>query len=564
MRASPNRPRLSLLLAGMALSAVSHAASLPDAAEVGAYARQLLAEQQIDPQGPGLALLVARGDQLLYKGAVGRASIELGVPLQPDQLFRIGSVTKQFAAAGLLKLIDEGRASLDDPLSKYLPTFPKGEGITLAQLLNHSSGVRSYTGIPGYMNNLVRRELSTAALIDEFKNQPTDFAPGTGWAYNNSGYVLVGAVIEAISGKPWHAYLDEVLLKPAQLSRTFYPGEHRVLPGMVQGYSLMPGQPVQGAGFVSMTQPHAAGALVSSVEDLWRWNRLLHGGALLKPASYQRMITPEGAAAKGSMRYGFGIVSEQLRGQPWLQHGGGIHGFVSLLSYQPQSQVTVAVLRNSDGRGPNLELISRKLAAYAGGNPYPASQPVPVPLEQLKALEGVFQKEGGKAEETRSLRVRDGKLFSTRAGGQPMALEPQAGGAFAFANSLSRMDVERDDQGRPVALKTYQDGDGIFERWLRSADLPVEVSIGLDIAQQQALVGDYASERLQLKVLRDEASGQLKVQVQRQPAFVLKARSPRSLYLTDVDARLDFEPAEGPVTQLILTQGPGRFVLLRR
>lgn len=554
---------LSLLLSGLPVLGMA-AGTFPDAAEVGAYAQRLLAEQKLDPKGPGLALLVARGDQLLYKGAAGSASIELGVPANADQLFRIGSVTKQFAAAALLKLVDEGRASLDDPLSKFLPDYPQGSSITLAQLLNHSSGVRSYTSIPGYMHNPVRRELSTAELINEFKNLPPDFAPGAGWAYNNSGYVLVGAVIEAISGKPWHAYLDQALLKPGQLGRTFYPGEQRVLPGMVQGYSQEPGQPVQAAGLLSMTQPHAAGALVSNVEDLWRWNRLLHGGALLKPASYQRMITPEGAATQGSMRYGFGIAAGQLRGQPWLQHDGGIHGFVSHLSYQPQTQVTVALLRNSDGRGPNLDTLSRKLAAFAGGNPYPESKPVVLPAAALKALEGVYAKEGGKPGETRSLRVRDGRLYSVRAGGQPLALEPQSEVEFAFANSLSRLRVERDAQGRPQALRTYQDGDGAFERWLRSGDLPAEQSIELSAAQQQALVGDYASDQIKLKVFRDEASGALKVQVQGQPAFALKARAPRSLYLTVVDARLDFEPAEGAVTQLTLTQGPGRFVLQRR
>ncbi len=563
---SPKPPLFSVLLAGLPALALAQSPvpALPDATQVGAYAQQLLAEQKIDPAGPGLALLVARGDQLLYKGAVGRASIELGVPLSPEQLFRIGSVTKQFAAAALLRLIDEGRASLDDKLSKFLPDFPGGGAISLAQLLNHSSGVRSYTGIPGYMHNPVRRELTTAALIDEFKNLPPDFAPGTDWRYNNSGYVLVGAVIEAISGKPWHAFLDEALLKPHQLKHTVYPGETRVLPGMVQGYSLQPGGPVQAAGLISMSQPHAAGALVSSLDDLWRWNRLLHGGALLKPASYKRMISAEGAAAKGPRRYGFGIAQEQLRGQPWLQHGGGIHGFVSLLAYQPQSQVTVALLRNSTGPGPDLDLLGRKLSAFAAGKPYPALQALALSAAQLQTLEGVYQKEGGAAGETRSLRVRDGKLFSQRAGGAPLELQPQVDGSFAFLNSLARLTVERDALGRALALASYQDGEGAAERWLRSGDLPVEASIALDAAQQQALVGDYASDRLRLKVFRDEVAGHLRVQVQGQPAFELKARSPRSLYLTVVDARLDFGPAEGPVSGLTLTQGQGRFELKKQ
>ena len=228
----------ALLLAGF----ISHsqAQTLPDAAQVAAYAEKLLDEQKLGRDGPGVAVLVARGDQVLYRGARGMASVELGVPLSPDQVFRIGSVTKQFAAATLLKLIDDGRAKLDDPLSKYLPDYPNGQAITLQQLLNHTSGVKSYTGISGYMNNPVRRELSTQELVAEFKNLPVDFAPGASWNYNNSGYVLVGAVIEAISGKAWHEQLQESLLTPQKLSKTAYPGETRLIKGMVNGYGFDP------------------------------------------------------------------------------------------------------------------------------------------------------------------------------------------------------------------------------------------------------------------------------------------------------------------------------------
>jgi len=298
------------------------AGPLPAAAEVAAYAERLMDEQKLGREGPGVALLVARGDQLLYKGARGMASIELGVPLSADQSFRIGSVTKQLGAAALLKLVDEGRAKLEDPLSKYLPSYPGGNKITLAQLLNHSSGIKSYTGIPGYMHNPIRRELSTEQLVAEFKDQAVDFAPGQSWAYNNSGYVLVGAVVEAISGKPWHQYLDEALLRPQKIGSVRYPGENALIKGMVQGYSGEASSGYTVAGLLSMTQPHAAGALVSDLEGLWRWNQALHGGKLISAESYKRMTTPEGAAIKSPMRYGYGLGVDSLRGQVMLQHGG--------------------------------------------------------------------------------------------------------------------------------------------------------------------------------------------------------------------------------------------------
>ncbi|MGP9799868.1 serine hydrolase domain-containing protein [Rheinheimera sp. NSM] len=534
--------------------------TLPDAQDVSRYATQLLQQQQIDSNGPGLAVLVARGDELLFKHAYGKANIELDVPLSPQHKFRIGSVTKQFAATALLKLIDEGKAALTDPLSKYLPDYPNAEAITLLQLLNHTSGVKSYTGIPGYMHNKIRYELSTAELIAEFKDLPVDFAPGAEFKYNNSGYVLLGAVIEAISGKSWHQYINDALLQPHKLSNIVYPGEQSIIAGMAGGYSLRPGQDVTQAALLSMTQPHAAGALVADADALWQWNRLLHSGKLLKADTYRQMITPTGAAAKNDSNYGFGIRSDTLRGMRELQHGGGINGFVSLLVYLPQPKLTVVMLRNSDGPGPDLSYLSRKIAAYASGNPYPEYPPVSLTEAQLRSVSGIYSK----GEDSRTLEVRDGKLFSTRAGGRPFELIPQANDSFGFADSVTRLVILRDKNGNATGLNMFYDGEGKAELWQRSSDVTQKADIRLSQQQQLALVGDYASDQLQLKIFQNDAGDGLLVQVTGQPAFDLKAAGERKLYLTVVDATLEFAPATGRAAQVTLIQGAGRFVLTRQ
>lgn len=543
-----------------ASSVVIAAAPLPDAQAVNRYADQLLQQQPINNQSPGVAVLVARGDELLFKKAYGQANIELGVPLSPEHKFRIGSVTKQFAAAALLKLIDEGKASLTDPLNKYLPDYPNAEAITLLQLLNHTSGVISYTGIPGYMHNKIRRELSTAELIDEFKDLPVDFAPGTDFKYNNSGYVLLGAVIEAISGKSWHQYINDALLQPNKLNTVVYPGEQTIIPGMASGYSLRPGQEIKQSALLSMTQPHAAGALVADVDALWQWNRLLHGGKLLKAETYQQMITPTAAAAEADAKYGFGISLGRLRGMQELQHGGGINGFVSLLVYLPQQEVTVAMLRNSDGPGPDLNYLSRKIAAFASGNPYPEFKPVSLTEAQLHTVSGVYSK----GADTRKLEVRDGKLVSTRAGSRPFELIAHGNDSFGFTDSLTRLVIQRAEDGSASALQMFYDGDGESEVWLRTGDVSLKADITLTQQQRQALIGNYASDQLQMKIFQNDAGDSLLVQVAGQPALELKAASERSLYLTVVDASLEFEPATGLATQVTLLQGPGRFVLTRQ
>ncbi|MDB5471476.1 MAG: beta-lactamase family protein [Caulobacter sp.] len=394
---------LTLVLCPLAPSlaqARAPAGAAPAPADVATYARELV-DNTYAAQGPGVAVLVARGDTVLFRGARGEADIEAHTPLSPDQVFRIGSVSKQFAAAGVLKLVEDGKVKLDDPLSKYVPGFPNGDKVTVLMLLNHTSGIKSYTGMPGYMEGPIKRDLTTAQMIEVFKDQPVDFAPGEKWSYNNSGYVLVGAVIEAASGMPWHAYLDKVFFKPLGMTHTGYGADPTFAARQVKGYTMDGGKVVP-MRTLSMSQPHAAGALLSTVDDLLKWNRALHEGRLLKSDSYNRMVTPVGAAVEA--KYGFGIIAGQQRGQPALQHSGGIFGFVSQLTYVPGPDITVVVLQNSDDGG-DPGTLARRLTAAALGEPYPAARAVAVDASVLQAAEGVYRFD---AQTTRVLRVVDG------------------------------------------------------------------------------------------------------------------------------------------------------------
>lgn len=524
----------------------------PKAAEVNAYAEQLLAATY-PADGPGAAVLVARGDEVLYRGARGMASIELGVRLSPHQVFRIGSVTKQFAAAGLLKLVEAGQVALDDPLSKFLPDYPNAGKISVRQLLDHTSGVKSYTDIAGVMDGPIRMDLATAALVDSFKDQPVDFAPGEGWAYNNSGYVLVGAVIEAASGKPWNVHLKDSVLAAAGLKATTFGANDVLIAGMANGYTVKDGH-VAPAAFLSMTQPHAAGALVSTVDDLHRWNRALHGGKLLSEALYTDMVTPAGKAAPAN--YGFGIGRGTLRGRIQLQHGGGIFGFASHLLYVPQGEISVAVLQNADatvnGR-TDPAVLAVRLAAFALGDPYPDPTPIEVDADTLKTYEGVYRIDEAN---TRVVRVIDGRLTSQRTGSERLALTPIAKDRFMFEDTLTWMAFERTPEGAISGMRLYQNGEGEGVVAPRSTDpLPADrASIEVPVEQLQRLVGSYLANGMRMRVFLEGA--QLKTQLDGQPAFDLYAETPSKFFLTVVDATLSFAPQEGPVTSVTLNQGP--------
>ncbi len=251
---------LTLLL--LPVMAPHVAAKAPAKADLADVAERTLAGN-CDPGAPGMAVLLARGDEVLYRGACGQANLELGVPLSPDHVFRIGSVTKQFAAAAVLKLAEDGKLALSDPLAKFVPGYPGGDKVTVEMLLNHTSGIRSYTDIDAIMSGGgIMKDLTTAQLIDTFRDEKPDFAPGEGWNYNNSGYVLVGAVIEAASGKPWHAYLDEAFFKPLGMVHTRYGNEAlAVIPGHVDGYTRR--------------QDHWARAAFLSMTDEWVQQRVL-------------------------------------------------------------------------------------------------------------------------------------------------------------------------------------------------------------------------------------------------------------------------------------------------
>lgn len=550
---------LPALIAAYWLSSTSALAAVPSDAAIASHAKSVF-EGNCQADAPGMALLLARGERVLFRAACGQASLELGVPLAPEQVFRIGSVTKQFAAVAVLKLVEEGKLKLTDPLSRFVPGYPNGDAVTVRMLLDHTSGIKSYTDLPGVMDGPIRQDLSTEQLIASFKDQPAEFAPGKGWQYNNSGYVLVGAVIEKVTGKPWHQYLQETFFAPLNMTHTGYGDPSGgLIPGHVSGYTLK-GERWAPAAFLSMTQPHAAGALVSTVDDLLVWNRALHGGKLIGQAQYELMLTPaEGAPSP----YGFGIEIGSLRGEQVLQHGGGIPGFSAFLMYLPDSELSAAVLYNADSGRPGMlgtGRIAQQLVAHALGKPYPEKKAIPMEVEALKAFEGVYRID---ADNRRMLRVVDGDLTSQRSGGMAHKLIPVAVDTFLFEEGFSRIVFERDAEGAVAAMRFFPEDEGEGQRVART-DEPLPVArqpITLPPPALERLVGAYAFQGATLKVFLEDGSP--RGQLTGQPAFEIYAESATTFFLTVVDATLEFAPVEGEVTRVTLRQG-GQVMVFER
>ncbi len=313
-----------------------------------------LFEHVIKEGYPGAALLVAQDGRILYQNGYGYADIGNRVRITPETKFRIGSITKQFTAAAILKLQEGGKLSVDDKLSKYYPDFPRGNEITLYHLLTHTSGLANYTNKPDFLKK-VMTEATPAEIVESIKSDKPDFSPGEKWDYCNSGYFLLGCIIEKVSGKSLEAFFQETFFDPLGMKNTGIHHWNRILDHEATGYSYLGGK-VQRSLDWDMSWAGGAGALYSTVGDLYRWSDALFNGKVLTAASLEAAFTPaklkDGKAP--AMSYGFGWIIGKLRGLKSLAHDGALHGFVSYLMQLPDQRFTVVVLANNDPPIPEL------------------------------------------------------------------------------------------------------------------------------------------------------------------------------------------------------------------
>ena len=375
------------IVAGIASDASAAATLWVD---VDSRARRLVRDRLT----PGIAISVMRNGRFLYSTGFGLANLETETPVSPKSVFKIGSVTKQFTAAAMLLLAEDGKLSIDDTLSTVFPDFPRAREITFRQMLNHTSGLGNYTDIqpPEAFLQAARRDYDAKAQFDLMATtQPLFIAePGTGWAYSNTAYVLLGLVIAKVAGMPYGEFYRRRLFDKAGLTNTAVDAATVVAPRRVSGYSPDPlaATGFANASFISMTFPGAAGSIRSTSEDLCRWHSALLRGHLLKPESLQQMLTPgrlkdgsrptalvaAGQLEKGALiDYGFGLLIGPFEGRASIDHQGGINGFASELRSFPSEGVTISVLLNTDGNarlGPSASGLMDALvrAAFSDGS----------------------------------------------------------------------------------------------------------------------------------------------------------------------------------------------------
>ncbi len=309
------------------------------------------------PDEPGATIAITRQGETIYKEAFGMADLEQNIPMTTDMIFRLGSITKQFTAVSILLLEEQGKLNVTDDINKYIPDYPThGNIITIENLLTHTSGIPSFTGFKNSFE-IEQMNLTTSEILALFKDKPLDFEPGSRFSYSNSGYNVLGAIIERISGVSYETFVEHNIFQKSGMKNSFYEHPEEVIQNKILGYDkAMFGY--KNAPFITMDAPFSAGGLRSSVEDMSLWNKSLQDEKLITKHSLEKAFTPFKLSSKESSNYGYGWFLKIISGYSAYSHGGGIIGFRTSGIYFPKKDLYIIILSNNTSKNPSDVILS--------------------------------------------------------------------------------------------------------------------------------------------------------------------------------------------------------------
>jgi CubicO group peptidase (beta-lactamase class C family) len=421
---------------------------LPAAESENAANLESILSRRLPSDGPGEVVLVARDGKILFDHGYGLADRDHHLPATPETEFRIGSVTKQFTAAAILHLQQEGKLRIDDSLAKYFPNYPDGDKITLRQLLTHTSGLHNYTAHPDFVSRVVR-PISPADLVAWFQDDPPDFPPGEQFEYCNTGYVLLGQIVGKVSGLPLGEYLQKQFFGPLGMhdTGTYHnasPPDHAA-----KGYSFAAGQ-LQPALDWDMSWAGGAGELYSTVGDLRLWTEALEGGRVLSADGLREMLAEFTVPKKETLmlRYGMGIGHANIEWLPAIGHTGGLHGFLSEVMWFPGDKVTVAVLENAMPAPPGTEpadIVPVAARAFLGPEIAAHTPKIDPTIDSKTYSDYVGQYDYKTGIQT--ITTENGHIYAQLTGQKRFEIFPLAPDTFFFKVAAASLVFQRDKTG---------------------------------------------------------------------------------------------------------------------
>ncbi|HEY0678934.1 MAG TPA: serine hydrolase [Chitinophagaceae bacterium] len=395
----------------------------------------------------GVAFVARRDTIILHKG-YGWRNAEKRIAHDVKSVFQIGSVTKQFTSAAILRLQEQGKLSVKDTIGKYFPGFPNGGIITIEHLLTHTSGIYNYTNDNQFMSTRADKPITMEKMLELFRDKPLDFAPGFKWSYSNSGYILLGYIISKVSGKSYEQYVRDLIFTPLRMENSGFDFKSLTHPAKSVGYFVLNGDTLR-APIVDSSVSYAAGAIYSTASDLYKWHKSLYTDKVIKQASLEKAFTPF------KSNYGYGWIIVNLDGKKLITHGGGIFGFTADILRVPSDDICIILLVN---KPENINTIT--LGLYDIMN----NKPVVMPKErpQVKLAEDVLKKYTGEYELTPAFKIvvtlENGKLKGQATGQSKFELFPEREDFFFLKVVDAQLEFIKGSDGSIQSLILHQGG----------------------------------------------------------------------------------------------------------
>ena len=405
-----------------------------------------LLKNQFKSNETGVSALVAKDGKILYRKAFGKANLELDVNMTPENVFQVGSITKQFTSVSILMLLEEGKLSLEDEITKFIPDYPtNGKKITVHHLLTHTSGIKSYTSMQSF-GKVMTIDESPLKFIDFFKNEPLDFDPGEKYLYNNSGYFILGYIVEKVSGMSYPKFIQERIFDKIDMKNSYYGSHSKLIKNRASGYQKR-GE-FSNAQYISLTLPYAAGSIMSTVDDMLKWQTAITTDVLVKEATIDKAFTNYTLNNGDKINYGYGWSLNEINDLPTIEHGGAIPGYLSMGVFVPSKNVYVIVFSNCGCQSPTN--VALEIAALVSDKPkFKEDNIVKLTKEELNKWVGTYEFDN---KVLRFITLKDNQLYSQREGSpQIFKIHPTSPNSFSFEEGFISYDFSI-KEGKKVTL----------------------------------------------------------------------------------------------------------------
>jgi len=417
----------------------------------------LLLSKEYPTTAPGATALVAVNGKVIYQKAFGKANLELEVDMSVNSVLEIGSITKQFTAVSILMLVDQGKLKLDDEITKYIKNYPtEGHIITIHHLLSHTSGIGSFTALDEWYDNR-KKDFTKEEFLNLFKKTPMLYAPGEKYLYSNTGYYLLAAVIEEITNKTYEEFINEYIFKPLVMKNTYYGSRSKITLNRASGYDNVNDTSDEefnesetvNADAINFIHFHSAGAIESTVYDLFLWNRAIRNNKLISKESKIKAFTNYQLRDGKNTNYGYGWAIEEINGISSIEHNGGTMGFRSNSVYLPKNDVFVVVLTNHTFNDPDY--VSTKMAAIAINKPYKEIDTNKINIDPafLQKIVGTYEFDDGSI---RIISQENNELYSQIPNRAKLKIYSGEKNRFYFQNSFSNLTFDLTANKKPFAI----------------------------------------------------------------------------------------------------------------